>query len=1271
MRSLVKSLCAGFGAVAMTVGPAGAKDVAFTGGADGTGNDLAQAANWDGGALPTADDTGVVTVGTAGAYELSQDLAVGGLRFTNGSVAVSIDSERTLTLGAAGLTATGSGGISLRVPLATAADQTWNFGSGAARFYAAISGTATLTMTAAANARDKVVYYYTAPNYGGKIVGQTQVRYFDRGKWADSYEGSAAVYFMMTGNVEIAASEILPGGYSNTAWDPNTIWCRQDGLNLKDNPTYGYLRYDADNWTCGGVGPMLTGGRIRQTGGVLKSLGYGPYLGSARPQDTQPSYDSSYPVSWLLEGGELEAEDIRIGDYQANKLTPYAFEQTGGSLKALSLSIGGGIQSQAGTWAEYVLGGGTLDVGVSLTKRTRAIHLFAPFDSAGEGTALFLQTGGVANVEAVRWGASSVNHIEMKYEGSSADRVKTNNSRGFGLFELRDGVFKLGAGGFGVSTSWWNTVATNAGYAVNLWGGTLVPTAEQTCELAWNLPPSETPFTLRADSAFRHLAPLAGEGTLVKTGEKTLFLTDATRFRGSLRVAAGELSLVGNGQVDDVTEGALVWTGDDVQAKQSLADGGALNGWTATDGATTFAQLATPEGSKIAVTAPTLTASDAAFAGHASVSFNHSVLKIAAEANPLKGVSDFTVALVFRNNQNNLTCTENIPYMWKYSSILLGNNEAAITLSHAREGNLSSTPRVVFGCVRNDTSKQFFSEPDEDMNDNRAHVVVISCTTNGVSITGDGFDGANDLPASAQAWFSNCALYMGGNSLKDKNSDQPFDSDNNFIQAHLAELRLYPNRALSETERFRVGAALARKYGLNEPGTVRTLARVAAFAETSAEDEAPTADYAWEADDLADLEDGGSRADGAEVTAWPVSGTAEDRLAATKANASEKTLNAPTFVRDAAKGHAAVRFDRDRRTGLATTSAENPLAGAASWSAVVVFRTTVDSATGTGGASAAEAAAGEGIFGARNNTYACSDWGFSWHQEGAILAAWGFGSGGDGYSYKRNFFSRNPFRLNDGLPHVAVLSCDGTTPQTRYFVDGREVASSTDAVNPQNANTPLMFGLLNHGQDFGYFSGDIFAARLYKRALTAEECRQVCDHYAARLGFAQGGMLPVGLANLEATGLAATNVTVDAGATLRLPRTETAPYLVKPGVSLNGEGTVKGTVRFASGAVLSADGPAIEESRLASGATLEVAYGTVASLGATVIEGALTVRIEGLPADGPERAKTKLCTFESLDVAAGATLTPAGEHVDGRMSLRVIGNDLYLVDPRGLMLIIR
>ena len=63
-----------------------AADIAFTGGGDGAGTDLADAANWAGGALPGAEDVAVVDLSraTSGAtLTCSADLALGGLVLTN------------------------------------------------------------------------------------------------------------------------------------------------------------------------------------------------------------------------------------------------------------------------------------------------------------------------------------------------------------------------------------------------------------------------------------------------------------------------------------------------------------------------------------------------------------------------------------------------------------------------------------------------------------------------------------------------------------------------------------------------------------------------------------------------------------------------------------------------------------------------------------------------------------------------------------------------------------------------------------------------------------------------------------------------------------------------------------------------------------------------------------------------------------------------------------------------------------------------------------
>ena len=137
-----------------------AADIAFTGGGDGAGTDLADAANWAGGALPGAEDVAVVDLSraTSGAtLTCSADLALGGLVLTNLTASTAtLQSERTLTLGAQGfsvhvqgvnLAARGLRGVEFKLPLATAAAQTWTFNGMPARFHSTISGTAGLTIS--------------------------------------------------------------------------------------------------------------------------------------------------------------------------------------------------------------------------------------------------------------------------------------------------------------------------------------------------------------------------------------------------------------------------------------------------------------------------------------------------------------------------------------------------------------------------------------------------------------------------------------------------------------------------------------------------------------------------------------------------------------------------------------------------------------------------------------------------------------------------------------------------------------------------------------------------------------------------------------------------------------------------------------------------------------------------------------------------------------------------------------------------------------------
>jgi len=121
-----------------------AAEIAFTGGDGGKGTDLATAANWSGGALPTANDVGTVNFSTytgGGALTLSADLALAGLQLTNMPSSVTITGTSTLSLGAGGFVAHANKTLALDVPVATTAKQVWNFWNGALTTSKTIAGT--------------------------------------------------------------------------------------------------------------------------------------------------------------------------------------------------------------------------------------------------------------------------------------------------------------------------------------------------------------------------------------------------------------------------------------------------------------------------------------------------------------------------------------------------------------------------------------------------------------------------------------------------------------------------------------------------------------------------------------------------------------------------------------------------------------------------------------------------------------------------------------------------------------------------------------------------------------------------------------------------------------------------------------------------------------------------------------------------------------------------------------------------------------------------
>ncbi|MDO5319520.1 MAG: hypothetical protein Q4G65_12900 [bacterium] len=1191
-----------------------AAEIAFTNAAGG--NDLSVAANWTDGALPSADDVGIVDVGTFGAsYTVGTDVGIGGLKFIQTATRVTISGVGPLTLGAGGLTLDAAGGLALEARLATSADQTWSFGGGEVNCYSTISGTTALTLKSAS-----FIHFRHPPNYGGKIICSAPVKYYENGTFCDTYSGSAKVYFMMTGNVEIAFSTLFPGkSYWNSAWDPNTDWVKQDTVPRSQG--YPCLHMDEGTLKAGGCGFSMNGGHVRQTGGLMDCTeGWGIMVGDRTAYSPTGFGWGGAEVAYYMNGGEIKGRQVFLGMYYNVSSAPAYFEQTGGSVTVSRLAVGAGNQSAASTFSHYLMGGGTLDVGNNTTwfGSDPALVVSAYGGQASTASSVFTQTNGLVKAARIRWGS------DRDVLGSAA---KSDMGLGYryALFELKGGRFELGSGGITNSASWHRN-ATNATYAMKMSGGTLAPQTMQVGRYQWQVVPSDGAFTVETEKQYTQVAPVWGRGTLRKTGSDTLALTDATQFKGKLAIDEGTVSFVGRVPTSTDDDGAIVWSADDIAEKNELADGDGVENLVSTDGQHTFVKADVPEASTISFADKVAISTDNVFAGHKSMFLHFNFLKMDAADNPLNGATNFTVVLVYRSSNAQWCCGET-SVLWPYAAAMLGNvDDSVFTITHTRSDNISSTPRFAFGAYMNG-GRQMMSQMDYDMNDNRAHVAIVSYSNNFVRVITDGYT-TNHLVATATQlshWrrLYNKPLYLGGVKNTKYTHTNQITHD-----TRLAELRIYPTRAMSERDCYRLGATLARKYGINEHGFVRFCAKGGDMVPAAVPVTPVATSYTWDADDLV-----AEHEDGEEITSWKTS-DGETETATKTGTGSYHVQHGPSLCKNALNGHATVKFSRARKTALGVPASQNPIAGKKDFTLAVVFRTSDTDLKGDGtyGASVRDVS-GDGIFGMRTYNYNAHDFGVTLHRFGTLMAAWS--GGGNHYSY-----TTRPLFVNDGQPHIAVLSRDGNTGDYVWMVDGARMANGNTAGTTIAANYPLLFGVICHEQDYGYFEGEIAAARLYDRALSVTEMRAVSEYYAEKYGMMCLKQLSQGFADVQAVGLGATNVTVAAGATLQLPLSAEKPFVLKAGQMLAGEGTVQGSVRYAPDSVLdvAAERPAIEDLQI-DGATLVFTRGQAADAPAdgsnvSILTGTVTLDLTDWAAADPLPQHIKLMTLDPAAVDA-------------------------------------
>lgn len=383
--------------------------------------------------------------------------------------------------------------------------------------------------------------------------------------------------------------------------------------------------------------------------------------------------------------------------------------------------------------------------------------------------------------------------------------------------------------------------------------------------------------------------------------------------------------------------------------------------------------------------------------------------------------------------------------------------------------------------------------------------------------------------------------------------------------------------------------------------------------------------------------------DGATVDAWTGSGNT------TASVSTSKTENKPVLQKGAVNGKALIRFGG--KGSLVIPGESSPIAGQTDFAVALVFRTIADSLTDTG-SSGIRVSGTVGPIGCRQTistttTKQKTDWGFAWHAGGTLVST----LGGNGVASK-TIFSRKPCRLDDGVLHVAVFSADVTNGRLMQMIDGLPTAVTTTLRDARTQDVNLALGALGTSDgNQGYFTGDIAAVRIYKKALTTDEMAQLTKHYCDRYG-----LMPLAREEFSAAdakgGLGATNITVAAGATLALP-TDVA-FKLASGRMLANAGSVSGALE------------------LADGATLACACGAdpLPSYGAVTVKGTVTVSVSGVPAEGGS-LRQPLFAYESINLTDGQ-LVPVGTNVDPTVHAIVCKNGkAYLRRDSGVLLILR
>ena len=1261
-------------------------DVTFTGGADGSSRDLSLAENWS--AVPGASDVATVDVSAfGGTFTVGTDAAFAGLVFANGTLSdtVEISGDGKLTLGASGFTLGADVKlVRLQARVALSAAQTWTLGDSPLDTLAPITGTADWTIVQ--NGADSVVRHLAPLCYGGHVTYDGTgggVRFLAGTNWAQKVTLSNIV----SGSIKDRTGK---APFPNILALTNEVRWSQiftGGELAIDSTGSDYVRFLICQSSAADAGSVGVPGRlIFETGDKLNCLQSGSTRGRSRVGLAQGTFD--------MRGGEIINDTVyqfklTVGaltscrgasDYNGISKSAQHVLVSGGTFKTSAIEFGEGVEggdhstvAQTGgtvdvtvglyvgtssasghsenAIVEYLLSGGLLSVGSngsnsgwdnhqSCGLMIAGSHIAAAASSTASVPAgLFEMSGGELRAKNITFGPEY-------FSGDPANFQATNN---FGVFDLSGGTVPLRCSltqsvkgtGFAVGKAW-NRSATNSHYRISLRGGR-IETGDTDYRMNFGafLPPSETAFTWDTGTAKTTFdAPLAGEGTLVKEGAGELALTDATRFHGTLDVAAGKVSLAGEFAGSDTLGDCYKWCADDLKA--TLADGEKVTEWT--DSVHGVAVVSNTYGgsTKFSFNYPTL-ALDDGFNSHAAVRFGDwASLMVPAADNPLVGLSTGTVVIVFRafGSRTRFTHyghqTGPLAMASSWSSDMQFKVFAANDLANAsvEQGyGLHYLMSDAADGAWNFKYPPLLSVPGRAIAED-VHVAVATISGGDFSLYADGYYSASthaEWNGGKTSSGKNRALASSGIYLASRITD---GSTKASFPCSIAEFRLYPNKAFALDRQRELASLLYKKYRADCPA-----GWTGSYAGELRESSEPTPEK-------------------------PSGGKALD-ADALLALAAPSGCAKPTRVAGAMNGKDVLRFSSGGKTALTLPAADSPTSDAEAHTVAVVFRTTDAGADDRNYFYTSPA-----LVSSKPAKVWDDDFAVSFCAEGAVGVGYGYHETSS--TWRSYLLTRKPCRLNDGLPHVAVVSMEPKSKRVTMLVDGmRSTLSNGTARKANHGTLDLTIGAACPGS--GFFSGDIAAVSVYGRALTLDEMRALSESYAAEFGFRLLPTMPFAEGEVKAFGLGATNVIVRAGATLELPVSKTSAYALPAGATLSGAGTFLGSYKFGADTTLDLSGTAatVPEDVQVAGGTLRFAFGTVAEFGEFEASGTVKVEIVGLPGSDAVPRRVLLARFGSAAVADGTAWQGHGLDDNQRLRFDAATGTLWLDTKRGMMLSVR